>query len=128
MKIRRITALFTFLAMLVAPLCTPFCRSHVCAASSQEENCHTSSAAHGNANKASLVSVQTCGLQELPAAALSKTTNSPDFAKQRHAPRPSLHLVSSPPVFKAVTGTQSPQPNSESCFETVPAQQVVLRI
>jgi hypothetical protein len=130
MKSRRITALFTLLAMLVAPLCAPFCGSHVCANSSsaQDENCHGTSALNDNTPQVSLAVAHTCGLQELPTAALSETTNSLDFVKQTYATYTSLHFVAPPSLLLAASGTHSPHPQLESRIESGSLRLSILRI
>jgi hypothetical protein len=131
MKGRQITALFTLLAMLSAPLCAPLCHSHVCAASpsaAESDGCHNSSATADNARKISLKSAHTCGIQELPTAVLSETTNSPGFVKQQYAMHLSLSFVQTSSVLVVVSGAQSPCPDSESCIQSSSVQSAVLRI
>src|ERR1700676_898118 len=124
MKSRRTTALFALLAMLVAPLCAPFCGSHACpnSSSAQNENCHTSSAVNDNTHEVSLAALHTCGLQELPTAVLSETSNSPDFVKQPYVTHASLTFVPPPSLLLAVSNTQSPHPDRESCIESSSAR------
>src|SRR6266478_6287901 len=82
--LRRPVAIFTLLAMLVAPLCASICGSRVCAnwSSAQSEDCHSSLAANDNGPRAGLAAIRVCGLQEFPSAALNERANSP--ARMKH--------------------------------------------
>jgi hypothetical protein len=127
---RRVIALVTLLALLVAPLCAPFCRAHVCVArssSAQDENCHVSAIANEKAPELNLVAAHTCGLQELPAAAL-ETSNSCAPVKQRYATHASLNFVPAPSVPRTVSGPQSEHPDRESCTGSRSVRPSVLRI
>jgi hypothetical protein len=131
MKARQITALFTLVAMLIAPLCAPFCHSHVCAASSaaeQNDDCHKSSAANANTTQISLAAVHNCGLQELPTVTISEATNSPNFVKRHYAQQIALHFVSPPTVLLGASDAASPHPESESRIQSISVRPSVLRI
>ena len=131
MKARQIIALFTLVAMLIAPLCAPFCHSHVCPTSSsaaQNDACHKSSAAHYDAPAFSLGDVRNCGLQELPAAVVSKVSNSPEVEKQQNAPQIALNFISSASVLLAASGTESPHSYSDSYIQSGSVPKTVLRI
>src|SRR6266478_5129430 len=84
---RRAVAVFTLLAMLVAPLCTPMCGSRACAnlSSAQNEDCHSSFAANDGARRTGVAAIRICGSQEFPAAALNERSNSPERMKHDSA-------------------------------------------
>jgi hypothetical protein len=130
MKSRRITALFTLLAILIAPLCAPFCHSHVCAAlpSDHNDGCHSSAVAGDNIRHLAIAAFHVCGGQELPAAALNETINSPELVKLQYAVHATLNLVPPPSVLLAVNGASPPHPDSETRIESSSILPSILRI
>ena len=130
MKSRRITALFTLLTILIAPLCAPFCHSHICAASPSEHNdgCHSSSLASDDVRHLVIAAFHVCAGQELPTAVLNEATSSPELARQQYAPHTSLHFIQAPSVLLAPNGAPPLHPNNESRIESSSVRPSVLRI
>src|SRR5260370_6978576 len=81
---RRAIAIFTLLAMLVAPLCASLCGSRACAnlSSTQTDDCHRPLAANDSLPRTGVVAILICGLQQFPPAALSENPNPPEPSKQ----------------------------------------------
>jgi hypothetical protein len=130
MKNRRITALFIFLAILIAPICAPFCPSHVCAASpsAQSDHCHSSSVASENAPEFAMVAFHVCGARELPAAALNEAISSREPVTPRYAMYAPVHFVLLRSTLLALSGAQPPHPHVKNCMEPSSLQPSILRI
>ena len=125
----RITALFTLLAILIAPVCAPFCHSHLCAALPSEHNdgCHRSALASDNIRHFAIAALHVCGGQELPAAALNEATNSLELLRLQYAAHAALSLVP-PAVLLRVNCASPPHPQSESRSDSNSVEPSVLRI
>lgn len=82
---RRVVAILTLPAMLVAPLCGSLCGSRACVnlSSAQNEDCHSSLAANDGVPRTGVAAIRVCGLQEFPSAALNETTTSPGLVKKQ---------------------------------------------
>jgi hypothetical protein len=130
MTSRRITALFTLLAILIAPLCAPFCHSHICAASPSEHNdgCHSSTVARDNVWRFALTPFHICGGQELPAAALNEATNSPELVRQQYAAHPALNLAPPLSVLLALSSALPARPDGATRIESSSVLPSILRI
>jgi hypothetical protein len=130
MTSRRITALFTLLAILIAPLCAPFCHSHVCAALPSEHNdgCHSSAVASDNIRHLDIAAFHVCGGQELPAAALNETTNSPELVRLQYAVHATLNLAPPLSVLLASNSASPPHPDGETRIESGSVRPSILRI
>src|SRR5713226_1471788 len=127
---RRAIAIFTLLAMLVAPLCGSLCGSRVCAslASTPSDDCHSSLPANDNGSRTGLAAIRVCGLQELPAAALNEPTNSPDTGKKVSAVHAPSNLAPSESIQLLVSDACSSHPNNKRCIATTSVQPTILRI
>jgi hypothetical protein len=126
----RAVAIFTLLAMLVAPLCASLCGSRACAslASTQSEDCHSSLAANDGAPRTSVAAIRVCGLQEFPTAALNKPTNSPDPIKKDSAVRASSNFIQAQSVQLPVSDACYTHADNESCITSSSVWLAVLRI
>lgn len=81
------TAIFTIIALIAAPICTPVCGAAGCGAknaavAAQSEECHRAVIAESGSQPAKLAAANTCGLSELPAA-IAKSANENWSAPQR---------------------------------------------
>jgi hypothetical protein len=126
---RRAIAIFTLLAMLVAPLCAPLCGSRTCAnlAATQSDDCH-GLAASDRAPGTGVAAIRVCGLQEFPAAALNESTSSPDRLKQDSAlPAPS-NFVLAQSAQRLVSDPCRSRPNDELRIASTSVQPTILRI
>jgi hypothetical protein len=122
--------MFTLLAILIAPLCAPFCHSHVCAAlpSAHNDGCHSSAVASDNVRHLAMAAFHVCGGQELPAAALNEATNSPEPVKLHNAVHAILNLAPPPSLLLAVSGASPPHPDGETRIEPGSVRPSILRI
>jgi len=128
--VRRIIAISTLFAMLVAPLCASICGSRVCAnlSSSQREDCHSSLAADNNGPQTRLAAIRGCGLQEFPSATLNEKSNSPGQVKQASAVHTSPNFVAAQSVRVQVSGACYSRFDHERGVTNTSVQPAVLRI
>jgi hypothetical protein len=127
---RRAIAIFTLLAMLVAPLCGSLCGSRVCAslASTQSEDCHGSLAPSDGVPRTGLAAIRVCGLQEFPSAALNETSDSPDRVKKDSAFCASSNFLQAQSVQLPVSDAFYSRADNESCITSSFVRPAVLRI
>lgn len=127
---RRAIAIFTLVAMLLAPLCASICGSRVCASlsSTQSEDCHGSLAANNAVPQTAVAAVRVCGLQEFPAAALNEKSNPPERIKQASAVHASSNLVPSQSVQLPFSGGSYLRADDESRMTNASVQPTILRI
>jgi hypothetical protein len=127
---RRAIAIFTLLAILVAPLCGSLCGSRVCAslASTQSEDCHGSLAVNDGVPRAGVAAIRVCGLQEFPSAALEEPTQSPDPIKKDFPVRGSSNFVQAQSVQLPVSDALYSHADNESCITSSFVLPAVLRI
>src|SRR5690348_1148447 len=128
--LRRPVAIFTLLAMLVAPLCTSLCGSRACSNSSsaRSEDCHGSFAANDNGPRTGLAAIRICGSQEFPAATLSERSNSPERMKHDSAVHTSSTFVPLQSVQLPVRNLSYSRADRERCVTNASVQPTVLRI
>jgi len=127
---RRAVAVFTLLAVLVAPLCTSMCGSRACAnlSSAQNEDCHSFFAANDGARRAGVAAIRICGSQEFPAAALNERSNSPERMKHDSAVYTSSNFVALQSVQLPVRDPSYSRADDERCVTNMSVQPAVLRI
>jgi hypothetical protein len=127
---RQAVAIFTLLAMLVAPLCASLCGSRTCASlsSTQSDDCHSSLAANDGATRTGIASIRDCGSREFPTAALNETTSSPDPVKKDPAVHASSNFVPAQSVPLLANGVYNWRADNERCITSSSVQPTVLRI
>jgi hypothetical protein len=127
---RRAIAIFTLLAMLVAPLCASLCGSRACSSlsSTQSEDCHGSLAVNDGVQRTGVAAIRACGLQEFPAAALEEPTKSPDPIKEDFPERASSNFVQAQSVQLQVSDACYSRADNESCITSSFVRPNVLRI
>jgi hypothetical protein len=127
---RRAIAIFTLLAMLVAPLCASLCGSRACAnlSSTQTDDCHRPLAANDSLPRTGVAAIRVCGLQEFPLAALNEKSNSPDRIKQVSAVQASSHFVPAQTIHLPVSDACSSRADNERCIANTSVQSTALRI
>src|SRR5260370_3295820 len=115
---RRAIAIFTLLAMLVAPLCASLCGSRACAnwSSTQTDDCHRPLAANDSLPRTGVVAIRICGLQEFPSAALSEKSNSPERIKQVSAVQGSSHFVPAQTIHFLVSDACCSRADKKRCI------------
>ena len=126
---RQAVAIFTLLAMLVAPLCASLCGSRACASlsSTQSDDCHSSLAANDGAPRTGVASIRACGSREFPTAALNETTSSPDPMKDP-AVHASSNFVPAQPVQLPVSDACYSRADNKRCMTNASVQPTVLRV
>jgi hypothetical protein len=127
---RRAIAIFTLLAMLVAPLCASLCGSRTCVglSSTQSEDCHSSLSVDDRAPRAGVAAIRACGSREFPSAALDETTNSPDKVKRTSALYASSSVVTAQTIQLLVSDARCSSADNERFIANTSAQLTVLRI
>lgn len=127
---RRAIAIFTLLAMPVAPLCASVCGSRACSSLSSTlgDDCHSSLAANDTVPQTGVAAIRACGLQEFPAAAINETSNSPDRVKKDSALHASSNFAPSQYVQLGVSATSYSHADDECCIANTTVQSPVLRI
>jgi hypothetical protein len=127
---RRAIAIFTLLAMLVAPLCASLCGSPVCAslASTQSEDCHGSLAVNDGVPRTGVAAIRVCGSQEFRSAALEEPTKSPDPIKKDFPVRASSNFVQAQSVQLPVSDAFYSRADNDGCITSSFVLPAVLRI
>jgi hypothetical protein len=126
----RAVAIFTLLAMLVAPLCASLCGSRACASlsSTQSDDCHSSLAANDGAPRTGIAAIRVCGSREFPTAALNETTSSPDPMKKDPAVHASSNFVPAQSVQLPVSDACYSRADNKRCMTNASVQPAVLRV
>ncbi|HEY4818425.1 MAG TPA: hypothetical protein VIH67_13420 [Candidatus Acidoferrum sp.] len=127
----RIIATLAVLAMLIAPLCAPFCGAHACANSLAKhgDDCHSSSSADYEVPQTGVASNPVCGSSEPPSAVLNEATNALDRVKQGAAVHANANFVlATQSEIAATSGAYYPLPDCQGCNESSSARPAVLRI
>jgi len=127
---RRAIAIFTLLAMLVAPLCASLCGSRACAnlSSTQTDDCHRPLAANDSLPRTGVAAIRICGLQEFPSAALSEKSNLPERIKQVSAVQASSNFIPAQTIHLPVSDACSSRADNERCIANISVQSTALRI